>query len=797
MRPVAEVTRRRRSRGLVVGLLVISILAGFSVACVGGDTPEVQKPVNETKIDYETFLGQIGVTGAVGVPQPWIVAPASGEQPGLPVEIRGWSALAKDVAEANPNDSAYVRLYVVPARVADEGDYTPATYEVTSATRVAVVSPETREWTLTLDAGDFAPGENVVFASTVIGDGTLQSDMTSIRIDVPDGTAAEVRNSGGVVPNDVLHLVCVMATPKGYKFDPGDEQKLEDLVEASADYWKVMSHGKALVGSIEWLTNDGKGYPVKAYEDKFGESWGYFQEVLGSPGVADAAAKAADGPVSVIVFVPPASDKQAPNWRNFWSGYLGWSYPWQSMSEEGVPAIAGKGLGTRRGSFIHMPRWAIGTLLHEIAHGLGSDRRESELGVETLALPDLYPNGKDYYGVDQYSNITQETVGTYFLMSKSEGGSTLSGFSQWWLDWVEFDSIRVDEKERTVAVPTLSAGAGDTIEIPCVEYKEADGRKVRVIMDGRALDQEFAKRPLGKLTAIAPDWMEISGWQGDGVVVYRVKERVGKENETRPGWPRSVNYLARLDNSHPSWEDVSKRFRVELKDGKFSSLASENKVVFKPLKAVAKVTDSGGASAGAILQPTLTTAPFMTPLGPLSMDTTGRPMPQPDLDLHAYLPDGTHIGMNYETGEYEVPVAGAITSGDVAMDDEWILLPPGMAETARFVVSSRDTQDFAEALPEAAQSLELSLDFDVRAAAYSDTEGSVAQGEPERASIAPGAEQSTRLEGNPLEPSLAPLAPGSGVSTGLSAIDPILWQLGGAGLLIMIGLAVLLWPMKR
>ncbi|TDB37730.1 MAG: hypothetical protein D9V44_06630 [Actinobacteria bacterium] len=794
---MAERLRSRRARTLVAALLTISLFASFSIACTGGDTPEVQKPVNETKIDYETFLEQIGVTGAVGVPQPWIVTPANGEQPGLPVDVKGWSALAKDVAEANPNDAAYVRLYVVPARVADEGDYTPATYEVTSATRVASVSPETREWALALDAADFAPGENVVFASTVIGDGTLQSEMTSIRIDVPDGTAPEVRNSGGVIPDDTLHLVCVMATPKGYEFESGDEQKLKDLVEASADYWKVMSHGKALVGSIEWLTNDGKGYPVKAYEDKFGETWEYFQEVLGASGVADAAAKAADGPVSVIVFVPPASDKQAPNWRNFWSGYLGWSYPWQSMSEKGVPAIAGKGLGERRGSFIHMPRWSVGTLLHEIAHGLGNDRRESDLGVETYSLPDLYPNGKDYYGVDEYSNITQETVGNYFLMSKSEGGSTLSGFSQWWLDWAEFRTIGVDAKKQTLTVPTLSTGTSDAIEIPCIEYKEADGRKVRVIMDGRALDQEYAKRPLGKLSAIAPDWMDISGWQGDGVIVYRVKERIGKENESRPGWPRSANYLARLDNSHPSWEDPSKRFRVELKDGKFSSAASENEVVFTPLKDVKKVSNASGTSAGAILQPSLTNTPFIIPSGPASKETTGRPMPQPDLDLHAYLPDGTHIGMNYETGEYEVPVAGAITSGDMAMDDEWILLPPEMASTARFVVSSQDTQAFADALPEAAKSVDLTLDFDVRAAAYSDTEGSVAQGEPEKASIAPGAEQSTKLEGDPLEPALLPLAPGGGGPTGLAAVDPILWELGGAGLLVMIGLLVLLWPRKR
>jgi M6 family metalloprotease-like protein len=48
---------------------------------------------------------------------------------------------------------------------------------------------------------------------------------------------------------------------------------------------------------------------------------------------------------------------------------------------------------------------------------------------------------------------------------------------------------------------------------------------------------------------------------------------------------------------------------------------------------------------------------------------------QPTLTLHAYSDDGKHVGMNYETGEYEVQIPGAMTSGLQPNGHEWILVP--------------------------------------------------------------------------------------------------------------------------
>jgi len=42
----------------------------------------------------------------------------------------------------------------------------------------------------------------------------------------------------------------------------------------------------------------------------------------------------------------------------------------------------------------------------------------------------------------------------------------------------------------------------------------------------------------------------------------------------------------------------------------------------------------------------------------------------PDLDLHAYALDGRHVGVNYETGEYEIGIPGTTASGDLAQGSE-------------------------------------------------------------------------------------------------------------------------------
>jgi len=51
------------------------------------------------------------------------------------------------------------------------------------------------------------------------------------------------------------------------------------------------------------------------------------------------------------------------------------------------------------------------------------------------------------------------------------------------------------------------------------------------------------------------------------------------------------------------------------------------------------------------------------------------PTPMPNLDLHAYTADNMHVGMNYDTGDYEVEIPGAVASGGLRGGEEWIFVP--------------------------------------------------------------------------------------------------------------------------
>ena len=100
------------------------------------------------------------------------------------------------------------------------------------------------------------------------------------------------------------------------------------------------------------------------------------------------------------------------------------------------------------------------------------------------------------------------------------------------------------------------------------------------------------------------------------------------------------------------------------------------------------------------------------------------PTTLPDIDLHLYCDDGKHIGMNYETGEYEIGISEAIVSGDNQDAPEWIFIPPEI-ENCHFVVSSYDNQKFLEENPEIAQEMEDTTDSYEIYARYIDPETAI------------------------------------------------------------------------
>jgi hypothetical protein len=82
--------------------------------------------------------------------------------------------------------------------------------------------------------------------------------------------------------------------------------------------------------------------------------------------------------------------------------------------------------------------------------------------------------------------------------------------------------------------------------------------------------------------------------------------------------------------------------------------------------------------------------------------TTENDLPgtMPDIDLHAYDSAGRHTGVNYATMQYESNIPGAIFSGDLKDETEWIFVPAGTQ--VRFEVSAYKTAKFLERNPQLA-----------------------------------------------------------------------------------------------
>ncbi|MHB0857602.1 MAG: metallopeptidase domain-containing protein [Anaerolineae bacterium] len=113
----------------------------------------------------------------------------------------------------------------------------------------------------------------------------------------------------------------------------------------------------------------------------------------------------------------------------------------------------------------------------------------------------------------------------------------------------------------------------------------------------------------------------------------------------------------------------------------YSAVVSAN--VYTPTNLVGAVMAPAGGGVPAPAGPPTVTANIDAPL--------------PDIDLHAYDEAGRHVGLNYETGQYESQIPGAVASGDLMDAEEWIYMPEGTQ--VRFEVSTYKTAQFLAANP--------------------------------------------------------------------------------------------------
>lgn len=736
------------SKLVTISLFVLlSVMAIISMGASGDgscDSPEVQQPLNEGRTNYEQFLRQIGAMRGFGIPQPWITVPEDGATVTGVFEIKGWSAIAADIPEVDRSAQATVYLYAVPAAqyadttASENGDLSSYIRSDLEISMPVPVNQATREWSTQVNDSKLPAGEVVLVAMTKI-DG-LTSFPSTIKVNAPNGKASSYVPQANWPPaTEKLALIVVMVKPKNDQvFRPDAVDKLQERIVHIQKYFRDISRGKLEISPIILIRgNNGQGIDLDEEDSYYADpihELEYENKILGREEVKKNIPNSSE---YTVMAVQPGDDARNDNPP----GQSGHSRSWSEVYRIRKEII---------GSFINIPfdAWPnrpASVTEHEIAHGLGVLRHASEEWGRYEQLPDLYQQEQPGKTPTQYPAVDYSNLGTksksllgvggfyprdYFLMANNAEVSPCA-YSQVYLGWLTWNNIKASNAEQTIIVPYLDGLKEPVTAMPRIESDEYEqsGRQRRAyyVLEARG------KNGHGEWEAHIPR---------TGILVYKIRESFGDEKtpsgstfRTIPkGWPRSINYKELIEKKG-EWVDIDAGFRLVLE----SDLNPDNGhevVKLRPLDLLESISGpfaNSPALIGSVLRPSLENAPVISKMGsysPLENDIEQNSQQStPDLDLHAYLADGTHIGMNYETGQFENPVEGSVVSGDMSMDSEWILVPEQMAQGIRFEISSHDTQQFAEKFPEMAEGQSLDLNYSIEPAVYDETNNSIYKGE--------------------------------------------------------------------
>jgi len=296
-------------------------------------------------------------------------------------------------------------------------------------------------------------------------------------------------------------------------------------------------------------------------------------------------------------------------------------------------------------------------LAHEFGHSLGKILTTSVTGSSkdcSWILPDLYLRGN----IDKHWDLMGD-LRSQFNIERVH----LSSYSKEWLGWLKYKETRKGETYTVKSLVTMKYGDNILIYSYRKPWWEAPHF---YIMELRTNSSRYSS------------W-DIQTLHTRVLAFYQVDVKSDFPLCT----PDTID-LSRTLTSPSSFSDpdIGVTFKL-ITITEESAVVSIEEYKGRSLKGASITTSANVLSSVISILPheAITLIPF------------------PDIDLHAYSEDGKHVGMNYETGEYEIEIPGAIASGDLFNGREWIFVPEDI--NVHFVVSSRDNQEFLSAFQEA------------------------------------------------------------------------------------------------
>jgi len=276
-----------------------------------------------------------------------------------------------------------------------------------------------------------------------------------------------------------------------------------------------------------------------------------------------------------------------------------------------------------------------------------------------------------------------------------------SSYCKEWLGWLKYSGVI---KGSSYSIPSLATlSQGDNVYRYTYRKPWWEGEPHYHILEARTNSPEYS------------NWDKETPYE-KALTIYEVDERFLRMD--------TINLIGTLTSAPDEFSDPDAGITYKLTSlEKTGAQVSVEQYKAKNLKGASLTTEAN----------VLTTVQSIIPHA--SEATTA--MRLPDIDLHAYLQDGSHVGMNYESGEYEIQIPGALSSGDLDNGREWIFVPEDV--DAYFVVSAKDNAEFLTSFPEA-QSLTDGTETYTISIVYYDPNELRCESLPVSQEIAPGEE---------------------------------------------------------
>lgn len=317
----------------------------------------------------------------------------------------------------------------------------------------------------------------------------------------------------------------------------------------------------------------------------------------------------------------------------------------------------------------------LGTWAHEFGHSLPSSH--------TLPNPQNFARISDRYNYvgkpyGQYGEVLHWGLMGYGAWWGSNANSPvhMSGFTKNAAGWLGYAQAAMNHSYTLKALEDMKKG--DSILV---------------------LDDPASANPDRYYIIEARNPKAVFGAPESGIEIYKVSMRDGHhvvnalKSQANPArgtnaWGTSFQRVTLYDTSGngSTYRSVPGKFKITM-----TSKSDNSSAVFieeyDPARLIGASVRPTGPATGA--------SPADRPS--VNVPPPDDTSPKPDIDLHAYDSSGNHVGMNYQTGDYEAAIPGAVSSGDLSDDEEWIFVPEGTQ--VRFEISTYDTQAFLSKNP--------------------------------------------------------------------------------------------------